>query len=520
MQFTDPVYFLLLLPAACTLFYWATPRFGSSAGIFLLLGLSLLFYWTWGTPYLCLLIVSFTVNFAVAYNLLRLPDARPARRLCLYLGQLYNFGALIWFKYRLIVLIFSGTQDGYSLLDAAIPAGISFYTFQQAIFLVDAYHRDADLVAYLGDMRTLWGKLRGYLRHSFFVSFFAHLLIGPIVYLREFQPQIAGPHFGRFRRINVEAGAALVIIGLFKKLVVADHLAPIADAVFGLKDVVLLHTQIPANTAWMAAFAYYAQLYFDFSGYSDLAIGSARMLGVRFPINFFSPLKSVGIVDFYRRWHITLTRVISRFFYTPLSLAGARAGVAAHWSAIPLKAASQWIPLIINFEMIALWHGARLTFLLFGVIHGLWYVIETEIRSSKRFKQWRNRSSAKFRGFAGRVVFLLVMTLTFALFRSATLPGYLHVLQSLFSLNFAAANLKPAIEVVGALAIVWFLPNSMELLARYRPGIVTYPSKDYTPARLRWRWRPDGVWTVLMTGMLVASLYYASHQPPFLYIGF
>jgi alginate O-acetyltransferase complex protein AlgI len=521
MQFTDPVYLFVLLPLACTLFYWITPRFGSSAGFGLLLLISLLFYGTWGSHYLSLLILSITLNFIVACVILVTPDERSViRRAALYLGQLYNFGALIWFKYRFIVFIFSGPGRSYSLFDAAIPIGISFYTFQQAILLVDAYHRDPSVVAYLGDMRTLVGKLRGYLRHSFFVAFFAHLLIGPIVYLKEFQPQIASPNFGRAKRTNLEAGAALIIIGLFKKLVMADHLAPLSDSVFSMPDAVLLHMQISATAAWLAALAYYAQLYFDFSGYSDLAIGSARMLGIRFPINFFSPLKAVGIIDFYRRWHITLTRVIARFIYTPLSLAGARVAVGSRWPQIPMKCISLWLPLIVNFEVIALWHGMRLTFLIFGVIHGFWYVVESEVRASRRFKQWRSKSSDRTRGVIGRALFFFIMILTFALFRSATLPGYLHVLGSMFSLDIAAPDLKGLAEVLGALAIIWFLPNSMQLLAKYRAGIVTYPNKDYTPSRLRLRWRPNGLWTALMTGALAACLYYMSKQPPFLYLTF
>jgi D-alanyl-lipoteichoic acid acyltransferase DltB (MBOAT superfamily) len=521
MQFTDPVYLFLLLPLACTLFYWTTPRFGKSAGFSLLLLLSLLFYWTWGTGYLLLLCLSFTINFVAACVILVAPDGRVAlRRTALYAGQLYNFGALIWFKYRFIVYIFSRSGSSYSLLDAAIPAGISFYTFQQAVLLVDAYHRDPSVVAYLGDMRTVWGKLRGYVRHSFFVSFFAHLLIGPIVYLKEFQPQIASPDFGKAKRSNLEAGAALVLIGLFKKIFIADHLAPIADGVFGIPGHILLHMHIPATAAWLAALAYYAQLYFDFSGYSDLAIGSARMLGIRFPINFFSPLKAVGIVDFYRRWHITLTRVIARFVYAPLSLAGTRVAVGSAWAPIPLKLTSIWLPLVINFEVIALWHGMRLTFLIFGVIHGLWYVVETEVRSSRRFKEWRRNTPERIRSLLGRGWFLCMMTLTFALFRSATVPGYWHVLKSMFSLDIATPNVRGVIEVLGALLVIWFLPNSMQLLARYRAGITTYPNKDYTPPLLRLRWRPDGAWTLLMTGMLVVCLYYMSRQPPFLYIGF
>ena len=521
MQFTDPVFLFLLLPLACTLFYWITPRFGSSAGFCLLLLVSLLFYWTWGARYLSLLTLSFTINFVAACIILLAPDERRVlRRTSLYIGQFYNFGALIWFKYRFVVYMFSGTGSSYSLLDAAIPVGISFYTFQQAILLVDAYHRDPSVVAYLGDMRTLWGKLRGYLRHSFFVSFFAHLLIGPIVYLKEFQPQTASAKFGRVNRANLEAGAALVIIGLFKKIVIADHLAPIADSVFGLPDNILLHTHIPASTAWLAALAYYAQLYFDFSGYSDLAIGSARMLGIRFPMNFFSPLKAVGIIDFYRRWHITLTRVIARFIYTPLSLAGTRVAIGSGWPKAPMKLISLWLPLMVNFEVIAAWHGMRLTFLIFGVLHGFWYVVETEVRANRRFKNWRNNTSEKFRALVGRAIFLFMMTLTFALFRSATVPEFLHVLNSMFSLDIAALNFRGLLEVLGSLAIIWFFPNSMQLLAKYRAGIATYPNKDYTPLRLRFLWRPNGLWTMLMTGMLAACLYYMSRQPPFLYLGF
>jgi alginate O-acetyltransferase complex protein AlgI len=521
MQFTDPVYLFLLLPLTCAVFYWITPRFGTSAGFSLLLFISLLFYGTWGSRYLSLLCLSFTINFGVACTILVAPDERRAvRRTALYLGQLYNFGALLWFKYRFIVYIFSGAERSYSLLDAAIPVGISFYTFQQAIFLVDAYHRDPSVVAYLGDMRTVCGKLRGYLRHSFFVSFFAHLLIGPIVYLKEFQPQIASRDFGRAKRSNLEAGAALVIIGLFKKMVIADHLAPVVDKVFGMPDHILLYTHIPATTAWLAALAFYAQLYFDFSGYSDLAIGSARMVGIRFPMNFYSPLKAVGVIDFYRRWHITLTRVIARFVYTPLSLAGTRVAGGFRRSGVPAKVVSLWLPLIINFEVIALWHGMRLTFLLFGIIHGLWYVVETEVRADRRFKAWRKRTPEKVRGLLARGIFLFMMILTFALFRSGTLREYFYILKSMFSPGIAPLDIKSVAEVIAAFAIIWLLPNSMELLGKYRAGITTYPNSNYTPPQLRFYWRPNVLWTVIMSGMLAICLYYMSRQPPFLYLGF
>jgi alginate O-acetyltransferase complex protein AlgI len=521
MLFTDPVFLFLLLPAACIVFYGITPRLGPTAGYGSLLVISLLFYWTWGTHYLFLLILSFTANFAAACTLLVAPDEHARlRRTALYLGQFYNFGTLIWFKYNFLLFLFRGTQPDFSLIDAAIPIGISFYTFQQAIFLVDAYHRENGAVLYMGNMHTVRGKLRGYLRHAFFVSFFPHLVIGPIVYLREFQPQIESGNFGRLKRVNLEAGTALVILGLFKKMVIADHLAPIANSVFTAAGTMGTQEAIAAPAAWVGVLAYYAQLYFDFSAYSDLALGSARMLGIRFPMNFYSPLKAVGIADFYRRWHITLTRVIGRFIYTPMSLQGTRLAVRSRWPKLPANIISLWLPLLVNFEVIALWHGARLTFAVFGAVHGLWYVIETAARAGRPFKAWCAAVSARTRGILGRALFLLLMPLTFALFRSATLLDFRHLLNYLFSADIALPRLKDVVEVLGALAIIWLLPNTMQLLARYRAGIATYANKDYTPAALRFRWRADWYWTAIMTAMLMLCLYYITRQPPFLYMGF
>jgi D-alanyl-lipoteichoic acid acyltransferase DltB (MBOAT superfamily) len=515
MLFTDPAFLFLLLPAACGLFYYLTPRAGSTAGITLLLTVSLIFYSTWGTYYLALLAASISVNFTSTCCMLVTPVARTfTRRSALWLGQLYNFGALLWFKYRLLLLVFHEPSRHYALVDVAIPIGISFYTFQQALLLLDAYHLDSSVVAYLGDLSSLRGKLRGYLRHAFFVSFFPHLVLGPIVYLSEFQPQVQNPQFGRAKRVNLEVGIALIIMGLFKKLVIADHLAPIADASFDAG------ASVPMAAAWLATLAYYTQLYFDFSGYSDLALGSARMLGIRFPINFYSPLKAVGIIDFYRRWHITLTRVIARFVFTPMSIRGARLALGSRWPWLPAALISVWIPLLINFEIIALWHGARLTFCVFGLIHGVWYVAETATRSSRSFQIWCKETSPTMRGLLGRALFICLMPLTFALFRSATLPEYLHLLRSLFGFGTGVVNLKQMLEVFMALAIALLLPNSLQLLEHYRPGIFTYASKRLTLDRLRLHWRPDLSWTVTMSGMLAASLYFMSRQPPFLYLGF
>jgi alginate O-acetyltransferase complex protein AlgI len=517
MQFTDPVFLFLLLPIGCAFFYLLAQRFGASVGLVSLLGISLLYYSTWGNRYLLLLVCSFSANFAASCIILVAPDdQRALRRTMLYLAQAYNFGTLIWFKYRIVSFIFSATSQSSTPLDAAIPIGISFYTFQQAILLVDAYHRDASVVSYMGDMRTLFGKVRGYLRHAFFVSFFPHLVIGPIVYMSEFRPQVASPDFGRAKRINLEVGLALMIIGLFKKIVIADRLGPVADAAFASPDAVHISTA----TAWVATAAYCAQLYFDFSGYSDMALGSARMLGIRFPMNFYSPLRAIGIVDYYRRWNITLTRVIARFVYTPLSMSATRLAIASRWSRVATNISSAWVPLLINFEAIALWHGARLTLIIFGVIHGLWYATETAVRGTRTFKTWRNTTSERTRAIGGRIIFLAIMPLTFVLFRSTNLPSFMHSLGIMFHFAGGLPQLRDCALVAAAIAIIGLLPNSMQLFENYRPGIATYPMIDDTPLRMRFRWRPDLTWTVLMSGMLLSSLYSLAHQPPFLYLGF
>lgn len=535
MLFTDPVFLFLLLPLACIAFYTITPRFGYSAGFGALLIISLLFYYAWGPFYFCLLIASITANFASACVLLITPDEKVGRRrAALALGLLYDFATLAWFKYRFMFDFFSGGQAGFSVVDIAIPIGISFYTFQQATFLLDAYSREASVVAYMGDMSSGWGKLRGYIHHAFFVSFFPHLVIGPIVYLHEFQPQVENPTFGRVRRRNLEVGFMLIAMGIFKKVVIADNVGKLANHVF---DHYAGHGPLPIQAAavgvtaisWAGAIAYYIQLYFDFSGYSDMALGTARMLGIRFPFNFYSPLKSVGIVDFYRRWHITLTRVISRFLYTPLSVQGARFSIRRNLSRVPARVLSQWIPLLVNFAIIGFWHGARATFLLFGVLQGIWYIVETEVRSAKWWKAWRKRTSDGFRAVLGRVIFFFLMVPCFALFRAPDLQAFFSLLGGMFGspdivLHLGKVShkllLAGATGAAGIIVLAGFLPNSIELLRNYRPGIRTYDTANYTPKMLRFAWRPDLKWALFGGAIFCATLYFIARQPPFLYMGF
>jgi D-alanyl-lipoteichoic acid acyltransferase DltB (MBOAT superfamily) len=400
-----------------------------------------------------------------------------------------------------------------SLFSLAIPAGISFYTIQQAVLVHDAYKRADGIERFLGH--------GGLLRYTVFVSFFPQLVIGPITYLREFSREIGRPDFGRLRRVDLEVGCTLLVIGLFKKIVMADNLAPYADRAFLMVGEGFTGSSL---VALFGALAYFAQLYFDFSGYSDMALGSARLFGVRLPINFLSPLKATGIVDFYRRWHITLTRVVSRFVFTPLSIFAARRLAGRRAGNVFRSVAMLWVPMVLNFLVIALWHGASWTFVLFGLFHGLWYCTEVQITASKRWKATVSRLHPLLRETLGRGLFLFLMMFCFALFRSDSLEHFWSLVSVLFSFQMTGASgfaLRGAgAWVSAAFLVILALPNSVQIMRRYRPGYITWRVPGRTPVVLDRLWRPDMGWAAMVTVMAVTCLFFMNRQTPFLYLGF
>ncbi|MEM0943796.1 MAG: MBOAT family O-acyltransferase, partial [Pseudomonadota bacterium] len=328
MLFSDPAYLFLFFPLVVAGAALVARVARTEAVLTFLFLASCLFYVGWGVDYLVTMLASILVNWLAAHLLLRLEDGRRALRRGIFLvGLAANLGALIYFKYAFYFDVWAPEAGSAAAAPSfepgliAIPVGISFYTFQQIVFLQDALRRDTHVVDYIGAARGMGATAAGFIRYASFVAFFPQLVIGPIVYLSEFAPQVQRRGFGLIRRADLEIGLFIFVVGLFKKIVVADNLAYIVDPVF---EAAGAGEKIGTLAAWAAAFGYYAQLYFDFSGYSDMALGSARMLGIVLPINFASPLKADSISDYYKRWHVTLTRVIARFLYTPLSLWGAR----------------------------------------------------------------------------------------------------------------------------------------------------------------------------------------------------
>jgi D-alanyl-lipoteichoic acid acyltransferase DltB (MBOAT superfamily) len=303
--------------------------------------------------------------------------------------------------------------------------------------------------------------------------------------------------------------------------VIADGMVRFVDPAFGVLSGGGL---VPRHVALGAILAYYAQLYFDFSGYSDAALGLARLFGLRLPLNFDSPLRATGIVDFYRRWHMTLTRVISRFLYTPLAMVGARWALDHRLGPWLSKVVSLWLPLMINFQIIALWHGATATFVLFGIVHGIWYVTETEIRATKTWRAWRKRTSEKRRRILGQVFTFAPLALTFALFRSDSPAAFHRLVTSLFfgsgGTNENLGYRGAFIEIIAAFAVIWFLPNLNELMRRYRPAIATFVNLSTTPLWARFVWRPTAIWGLFGAAIVAVVITRLNKPTPFLYGGF
>ena len=522
MIFTDPLFLFVFLPVALVAFYTIAHFLGRNAGLAVLFVASIAFYVPYGLFSAILLVAALVVNFAVALAVTFLDESKKSRKRIYLAGQAYNIVTLCYFKYKIASLLF-GPSAGImvDIAGIAIPAGISFYTFQGAAFLADAYSREKNVTQFLGQLASVKSVSAAFCRYGAFVSFFPQLIIGPITYLSEFNPQIESKRFLRLNPIDLAVGLTFISIGMFKKVVIADNLAPTVDIIFGAAHV---GAEIHPMQAWIGALAYMAQLYFDFSGYSDMALGLARMFGLKLPINFFSPFKANGIIDYYRRWHMTLTRVIARFLYTPLSVAGTRYAMFNRLAPLPAHLLSLWFPMLINFQIIGLWHGALWTFCVFGLMHGFWYALETEVRASKWFKSVKATTSPLILGFLERAVFFLPLLLSLAMFRSESVSGGFHLFSQMFGTSFDARSLfnmrEPVMMLMIAFAIIYLCPNSVELMRRYRPAIMTYENKSYGLAVLRGLWRPGWAQASYLSILVIASLYYVSRQPPFLYQGF
>lgn len=350
MVFSSYVFIFVFLPLVLLGFY-LLPRLISSGGRLrtaqnlLLIAASLVFYGYYNVYYLFIIIASILVNYVLALAMQRFDLSRPAFAKALFiLGILFNIFLIGYFKYydffiENINFIF---RSSFALKHLLLPLGISFFTFQQLSFLVSVYKKDE--------------KVEGFISYCIFVLFFPQLVAGPIVLYSEMIPQFNDQSRSRFNADNMAGGVYMFCIGLFKKAVIADTLALFVDNGFAQDSLGLA-------AAWAASLSYTLQIYFDFSGYSDMAIGLGRMFNISIPYNFLSPYKSDSFSELWRRWHITLGRALSTYIYIPLG--GSRRGRAR-----------TFLNTFLTFFVSGLWHGAAWTFVLWGCIHGLFVALE------------------------------------------------------------------------------------------------------------------------------------------------
>ncbi len=393
MLFNSPPFLFVFLPLTL-LATWAGLRlFGRMAGVTILIAASLAFYAGWHVWAVALLLASTAVNLIAAAAMIN-TERKIARQAMLAAGLAANLAVLSYFKYTNFAIANLDRLLGLDIpaLSIVLPLGISFYTFQKIGFLVDVYQRK------ITEIRPLEFLLM--------VSFFPQLIAGPIVHYRDIVPQLLSSI--RVEARSIALGLSVFAIGLAKKAVLADALAIYAAPRFFQAA----HGPVDFYAGWIGALSYTFQIYFDFSGYCDMAIGLALMFGVVLPVNFNSPYKAASIIDFWRRWHITLSRFLRDYLYFPLG--GNRRG-----------SLRRYVNLLVVMLVGGLWHGAAWTFVLWGAVHGA-YLVANNL--------WRAAGLRLPRVLAGPLTFLAV-TLAWVPFRSDSLLSALRMLKGMAGLD-------------------------------------------------------------------------------------
>lgn len=472
MLFTAPEFLFAFLPIVLAGFYMLGRHAGLNAAMLFLLAASLFFYGWWKPAYLTLLLLSIGANYFLGHMLLR-PEIHVRRRKhILILGVTANLALLCVYKYLgLFADLVGASFEGFIL-----PLAISFFTFQQISFLVDAFRKEAHPVPF---------------RHyALFVTFFPHLIAGPLVHHKTMTPQFAKPQLIAFDWMRIASGSALFCMGLFKKGLIADNIAPFADSVF--------HTggRVGFVDAWAGALAYTLQIYYDFSGYSDMAIGLAIMFGIALPLNFLSPYKATSIIDFWRRWHITLSHFLRDYLYIPLG--GNRKG--------PRR---RWVNLGITMLLGGLWHGANMTFVVWGALHGIYLGIN---------HAWRGRVKNSLPRFLSWSLTFFSVMVAWVFFRADSVQSALRMLKCMFLLRDYETSLISPIAIVillSVLACTLLWPNTAQIMQINRAGA----GPDRTHGK-HITWRPSWGWAIACGALAAFGLGGAMQQHAFLYFNF
>ncbi|MDK9725448.1 MAG: MBOAT family protein [Sterolibacteriaceae bacterium MAG5] len=472
---------------------------------------SLFFYGWWNPVFVVLVMASITVNYAFGYAIghARLTSESQAKTV-LTVAVVANLGLLAHFKYAnfFIANVSQLTGVELSAVNIVLPLGISFFTFTQIAFLVDVYRGIA--------------REYNFIHYVLFVTYFPHLIAGPVLHHKQMMPQFGHAETYRINLESINVGLTIFIIGLAKKVLLADQFALYANPVF---DVVAQGGEPKLIEAWIGALAYTLQLYFDFSGYSDMAIGLSRMFNVKLPQNFDSPYKAPNIIEFWRRWHMTLSTFLRDYLYVPLG--GSRKGVLRRYA-----------NLMITMLLGGLWHGAGWTFVLWGGLHGVYLVIN---------HGWRrltgtDSTSSGWRVIVGVGLTFVAVVVAWVPFRATDLDAALRMWAGMFGVNGISLSSRLAArvpEVINqlavfegltplsglnanevvmtlpfGLAVIWLLPNTQQWMAKYQPAwdAVRSPSK--------WVWQLSNKYGIVGGALFALTLLMLTRESAFLYFQF
>jgi alginate O-acetyltransferase complex protein AlgI len=453
MLFNSFLFTLVFLPLAM-LGYFVVSKYSLRLSIVFLGLASLGFYAYWNVAFLPLLLVSIATNYLMGRWIRREKDAGyPKRaRLALIFGLLFNLGLLGFYKYFDFIagnLAWLAGAD-YTSAGIVLPIGISFFTFTQIAYLVDCH------LARVGEV-----KVENY---GLFVSYFPHLIAGPILHHKDMMPQFERNAAHVFSRGRLVVGTLYFVLGLFKKVVLADGVARFVGPVFDVN-----HASLTVLEAWCGALAYTFQIYFDFSAYSDMAYGLSYMFGIILPINFNSPYQARSIIDFWRRWHITLSTFLRDYLYIPLG--GNRLGTAR-----------RYVNLLVTMLLGGLWHGANWTFVVWGALHGAYLAINHAARHLLGERGERGKLNGAALSLIGWLLTFLAVVVAWVFFRATSIEISLDILRAMLHGTFSASpsdsllgvNRIMAVDeclawLAGCAAIAFFMPNAYQLIGK---GIV------------------------------------------------
>lgn len=507
MLFNSYEFIFIFLPITWSLFYFASRLSSKQLKTASLCFASLFFYAWWNPKFVLFILSSIGFNYLIGKKILKAKQRR-----LLWLGILVNLIFLGYFKYTNFILdnLNFVLNSSFQMQKIILPLAISFFTFQQIAFLVDVYQEKIVDVTFS--------------TYFLFVTFFPQLIAGPIVHYKHLIPQFKDQTKFKADFNNLSLGAVIFVLGLFKKVVIADGISEYANPVF---SAAAHGTHLDFLEAWGGALSYTFQLYFDFSGYSDMAIGLGRMFGIKIPLNFNSPYKSPNIIQFWRRWHITLSVFLRDYLYIPLG--GSRKG--------KLK---RYTNLMITMILGGLWHGAGWTFIIWGSLHGVFLVINHTWQALLKFPEKTWQSHWAYIKFSQLLTFICVV-FAWVYFRSSDFHSAHHMIKAMIGLNginipedlkswklITLLNQYFAINYVQeslfhrhvlrwfafAGAICFFLPNPSEFLADYHPAF----EKILSSSKIRWRF--NALFGFFITIIFCISVIYVTRKSEFLYFQF